>query len=237
MPKKEINSVYKDNKNLHTKRRKRKKKKMRKKIILRCILFLFALFVLCRAIFFIGDFIFYPKTPLVILDAGHGGSDPGCIIGEYNEKDITLQITYLIQNKLEENGVKTYLTRKDDTYISLSDRVSKAQKARGTLFVSIHCNSYQTDTSISGFECYYYFDRDKQLSEKIMQAVQYLGLQIRNAKYGNYYVLRENSMPSVLVETGYMTNPLELQQLNTPEYQQQLAGAIAQGIMDTINAN
>ena len=173
---------------------------------------------------------------VVILDAGHGGDDVGCMVDEYQEKEITLAIAKLVQQKLEEKGVVTVLTRSGDDTVSLAQRTQIAAQAGSSLFVSIHSNSYVQDSTVSGLECYYYQNaQGRQLGELIKKAVEDAGIKTRKVKSEDFYVLRENSMPAVLVETGFMTNPEELNRLLDPSYQDQLAGAVADGILNMLN--
>ena len=95
---------------------------------------------------------------IVVLDAGHGGKDGGTFNGSIIEKDITLSVAMKMKELLEEEEeIEVVLTREDDTFLSLEDRVKTAKSVKGAdLFVSVHCNSYEADTSVYGLECYYY---------------------------------------------------------------------------------
>ena len=92
------------------------------------------------------------------------------------------------------------------------------------------------DSTVSGLECYYYQNaKGRQLGELIKKAVEDAGIKTRKVKSEDFYVLRESSMPAVLVETGFMTNPEELNRLLNPSYQDRVAGAIADGILDMLD--
>ena len=171
-----------------------------------------------------------PLGITVVLDAGHGGEQPGCVIGDLQEKEIAMAITQRLKTRLEQMGFDVVLTRGDDMDVGLSERAQIANQAEGECFVSIHCNSY-VDDSISGLECYYYrSEAGEQLAEAIATATEASEIDTRESKEGNFQVLREADMPAVLIEVGYMTNPAELELLASEEYQQTLASAIAEGI-------
>ena len=171
-----------------------------------------------------------PLGITVVLDAGHGGAQPGCVIGDLQEKEIAMAITQRLKTQLEQMGFDVVLTRGDDMDVGLSERAQIANQAEGDCFVSIHCNSY-VDDSISGLECYYYrSEAGEQLAEAIATATEASEIDTRESKEGNFQVLREADMPAVLIEVGYMTNPAELELLASEEYQQTLASAIAEGI-------
>lgn len=172
-----------------------------------------------------------PRGLTVVLDPGHGGGQPGCVIGELEEKDIAMSITKQLKEELEQLGFDVVLTRSTDADVGLSERARIANEAEGDCFVSIHCNSYEDD-SISGLECYYFRSEEgEKLAELISQATAAGDIDTREIKEGNFQVLREADMPSVLIEVGYMTNPQELANLASQPYQENLAHAIADGIV------
>lgn len=178
-----------------------------------------------------------PLGITVVLDAGHGGAQPGCVIGALQEKDIDMAITQRLKLRLEEMGFDVVMTRSSDDDINLSERAEIANEAEGDCFVSIHCNSYE-DESISGLECYYYKSTEgKELAEAISRAAGDNDVLTREIKEGNFQVLRETVMPSVLIEVGYMTNPEELKALASEPYQQTLAESIADGIADLMQVS
>ena len=171
------------------------------------------------------------KDFTVVLDAGHGGTDPGCVQGEIFEKDIALTITMLVKEKLEQNGFAVILTRDADEAVSLSERVALTNQSGADCFVSIHCNMCVEDTSIRGLECYYFRSEEgKKLAEQIIEAVDGASITNNGVIEGNYMVVRDTNIPAVLVETGYLSNPRECEALTTEEYQDVIAGAIVDGI-------
>lgn len=180
------------------------------------------------------------KTQLtVVLDAGHGGTQAGCEFDGILEKDITLSVTLLLKEKLEESGGNVILTRDGDQDVGLDERCAIANTADADLFVSIHCNSYTDDTSIKGFEGYYYQDTEgKRLADLILCASEnYPSIKTRSVKEEDYKVLRDTEMPAVLLEIGYLSNAAERADLQSSEYQNTLAQAIFDGIMAMLHRN
>lgn len=170
----------------------------------------------------------------VVLDPGHGGEDPGAVVGEAQEKDINLAIALLVRNQLaEQEGVVVLMTREQDVYPSLTDRADFANREKADLYVSIHANSLE-DNSYAGIFTFYHPDKrsSRTPAETIQAAVTAAsgGLD-RGVRSEDYAVLRETDMPAVLVETGFMTCPEELALLLDADYQKLLAQGIAEGIL------
>ncbi|MBD2292853.1 N-acetylmuramoyl-L-alanine amidase [Anabaena sphaerica FACHB-251] len=178
-----------------------------------------------------------PSVPkgklLVVIDPGHGGKDPGAIgIGGLQEKDIILPISLRVAAILQQNGVQAVLTRDSDYFVTLPGRVQMARRANADVFVSIHANSVGLNRpEVSGLETYYYdngLSLARIIHNRILQSVNVKDRRVRKARF---YVLRQSSMPSVLVETGYVTGREDAAKLRTTAYQNQMAEAIAQGIL------
>lgn len=171
------------------------------------------------------------KDFTVMLDAGHGGTDPGCVQDDILEKDLALAITLLVKEKLENEGFEVLLTRGADETVSLSERVATTNQSDADCFVSIHCNMFADDTSINGLECYFYRSEEgEQLAEYIIEAANGASITNNGAMEGNYMVVRDTNVPAVLVETGYLSNSKECEALTSEEYQNVIAGAVAEGI-------
>ena len=171
----------------------------------------------------------------IVLDAGHGGAQPGCVSGEMMEKDITLSVTMRLKDQLEKEGMSVLLTRDSDEDVELSDRAAMANESGARCFVSIHCNWYEEDPTVSGLDCYYYQDEEGMLlAESILYSASNHSIVTRESKEENFEVLRDTTMPAVLIELGFMSNPEELENLLSEEYQETLASAIAEGILSTI---
>ncbi|MGD2180715.1 N-acetylmuramoyl-L-alanine amidase [Lusitaniella coriacea] len=181
-----------------------------------------------------------PRIPngrvLVVVDPGHGGKDPGAIgIGGLQEKDVNIDISLRLARILEQQGVKVILTRSNDTFISLQGRTVMANRARADLFVSIHANAVGgRRPDVNGFETYYY-SSGGELARTIHRSVlQSINIRDRRVRTARFYVLRNSSMPAVLVETGFVTGREDSANLRNPQHRQQMAEAIARGILQYI---
>lgn len=192
---------------------------------------------------------------LVMIDAGHGGKDPGAMPkGEdgsylqYNgrdvqEKDITLSIALKVRDALAASGVNVQMTRDTDTYLELAEIGEIANQADADLFVSIHCNSYDA-SGPNGVEVLTYSTEGKdaygitsdQIAQNILdEYVPATGFYNRGIKDGSWLaVLKRTNMPGVLVETGFLTNPNDLAALLDDGMQTKMAQAIANGIIKSI---
>ncbi len=170
---------------------------------------------------------------LVIIDPGHGGPDPGAVgVGGLQEKGIVLDIGRQVAGFLQQRGIQAMLTRGDDSDVDLEPRVQMAEQAQATVFVSIHANSIDLSRpDISGLETYY-FQSGADLAATIHQTIlQSVGLPDRGVRTARFYVLRKTSMPSVLVEVGFVTGRDDAMKLSNAAYRTQMADAIARGIV------
>jgi N-acetylmuramoyl-L-alanine amidase len=170
---------------------------------------------------------------VVVIDPGHGGRDPGAVgIGGLQEKEIVLDISYQVARLLEQQGVQAVMSRTDDSEIDLEPRVSLAQRLNATLFVSIHANAINMSRpDISGIETYY-FDSGLDLARTIHASIlEGTGATDRRVRQARFYVLRKTSMPSVLLEVGFVTGAEDAARLSDPAYRSQMAASIARGIL------
>jgi N-acetylmuramoyl-L-alanine amidase len=223
----------------------------------------------------------------IVLDAGHGGRDPGNLGSRSREKDINLAVTLLVGKYIEENlpDVEVIYTRKDDSFPSLKERPVIANKNKADLFVSIHSNSaanksaYGTETFIMGmkhFESNFdiikrensvmmledgyeekyegfdpsspesyimfnlmsqaFFENSLSLADQVeKQFKDRVGRRSRGVKQGPFYVLWTPSMPSVLIELGFLSNSNEERFLMSKQGQEYMASAIFRSIRDYKN--
>ena len=178
------------------------------------------------------------EKALVVLDAGHGGVDPGKVgIDGQLEKEINLEVVNKLAEELRDAGAAVLLTREDDTKVGLEDRAEYANENNAEFFVSIHCNFCEEDAGVKGLECYY---RDgssegEALAERIIQAVESEEqISCRGTRIGDFRVLNKTKMPAVLVEIGYLSNQSECRKLTEESYQKQLAKKLAEGILSTV---
>ena len=182
----------------------------------------------------------FPRVPngrqVVIIDPGHGGPDPGAVgIGGIQEKEIVLDISNRISAILEQQGVSTVLTRTSDIDLDLAPRVELADRVRATVFVSIHANAISmARPDINGLETYYYdsgYDLARMIHASVLQTAPIRDRGVRSARF---YVLRKSSMPSVLVETGFVTGAEDAANLANSAHRQRMAEGIARGILQYI---
>jgi N-acetylmuramoyl-L-alanine amidase len=210
----------------------------------------------------------------VVLDPGHGGSDPGAIgVGGLREKDVTLRLGLMLSRKLEARGFKVVMTRNGDRTLSLEERTAIAEASGADLFVSLHANAARR-RSLQGIETYYpdanherhalrvaarengiersqlnalqrtlarlrvgeVSPQSRRLAEHVQQELvtglprQYRPVADLGVKKGPFYVLFLSSMPSVLVESGFVTHAGEARRLRDDRYVDALAEQIAEGL-------
>ena len=187
----------------------------------------------------------------VVLDAGHGGADPGKIgINGALEKDVNLQITLLVKRYLEAQDVEVILTRESEEGLYDADasnkkvqdmkrRIEKIEEAAPAIAVSIHQNSYPEEY-VKGAQVFYYTNSVE--GQKLAQLVQDSLVQRvepdnrRQIKPNDsYYMLKKASVPIVIVECGFLSNSDEAEKLCDPEYQERVAWAIHMGILQYLN--
>lgn len=169
----------------------------------------------------------------VVLDAGHGGKDSGAV-RRYSpaEKTLALDVALRVDQKLRESQLHTVMTRADDTFIPLDNRVALGNAEKNSIFVSIHFNDSRR-RGVRGFETYYHSPYAYDLASAIEQKLDSLpGAENRGVHQGRYRVIRNAHYPSVLVECGYLSNRGEGAQANSSAYRDRLADKIAEAIVD-----
>lgn len=175
------------------------------------------------------------KEFTLVLDAGHGGDDVGTGDSSYYEKDINMDIVNEMAPLLEYCGVKVLLTRDGDETMALEERSGFANESEADRFVSIHCNYCEEDASVAGLECYYWQSSGigQSYAESIVRAAGESGeIKVRGTRTQDFHVLRETRIPSILIETGYISNGEEGRKLMDPDYQKTLAFYLVKGIIE-----
>lgn len=170
----------------------------------------------------------------VVIDPGHGGRDPGAVgIGGLKEVQVVLPISQEVARLLRAKGVNVVMTRSTDQYVSLQGRVDIAERSRGKVFVSIHANAISLRRpDVNGVETFYY-QTGKSLSQSIHRSIhRRIRIGDRGVRQARFYVLRKSSMPASLVEVGFVTGRLDAPRLRQPAFRQQMADAIAEGILN-----
>ena len=245
--------------------------------VMRNIKFFFLLFFL---ILFKNDAQSLKNEFVVVVDAGHGGKDPGNRGNGYYEKNIALKIALNVGETLSNKGVKVVYTRKRDVFVDLYKRAKIANDANADLFISIHCdahtsNAYGAGTFVLGLHAnernfkiaqkensviymeedyeqkYDGFDpnnpesvislvlmQEEYLEQSILAAnyiqeffVNDLNRKDRKVKQAGFLVLRNTYMPSVLVETGFLTNKTEGKYLNSTKGQNEISSSVSKAIL------
>jgi N-acetylmuramoyl-L-alanine amidase len=167
----------------------------------------------------------------VVIDAGHGGYDRGGVPGQrISEKDKTLDVAFRLRRILQAAGYKVIMTRDQDVFVTLGNRVAIANSYRNAVFVSIHFNC-STRSGANGIETYYYSGESAGLAASIHRnVVAGVSTENRGIRRRAFYVLRKTAIPAVLVECGFLTNPEEGGLAQTEQYRQKLAEQIGRGI-------
>ena len=188
----------------------------------------------------------------IFLDPGHGGSDSGAVSNGLREKDLTLSVYNKVSSRLASLGYSVLTSRNTDKGVGLVDRADQANKSNADMFLSIHFNAGGRGASY-GIETYYYkarpeytpainkdkhndperLEKSRKLAQKIQQSlVSKTGAYDRGVKRETFAVLRETSIPSILVELGFIDNQEEANKIKTNEYQEKLADGIVDGIVE-----
>lgn len=190
----------------------------------------------------------WEKAPCIVIDAGHGGYDPGKMSESgVAEKDVNLAIAKLLRDDLEACGVKVIMTREEDKALSdagedhakvrdLKNRIQRIEEAKPVLALSIHQNSFPQE-EISGAQVFYYCtSKEGEALARALQSRLISELDPENDRQikenGSYYLLKKTSVPIVIAECGFLSNPEEAKKLCSAEYQEAVAWALYLGIMD-----
>lgn len=225
---------------------------MRKRIELAALLILIAgLIILSRNM---GKYVtsdkIETKENTVVIDAGHGGADPGKVgVNEALEKDINLEIAKRVRKLLEEKGVTVIMTREDDNSLApegstnqkvtdMKARVSLIDETAPELAISIHQNSYH-EAEIHGAQVFYYsHSTEGEKAAAIMQEAL-LSADAENTRQAKandtYYLLKRTQFPTIIIECGFLSNPQEAEKLVSEEYQEDLTKAIVKGILTCLS--
>ena len=184
------------------------------------------------------------KNMTVVVDPGHGGLDGGALGVLYGigpvEKDINMAHALVLKNRLESLGAQVILAVEPDqdssSKVEMTDRVELTRKYQADFYISLHCNSIgSNDNGLkpSGTEIYYYENNSKLLADSMLEKItSYNDRNARSVIYGNLYVTRNPLCPSMLVEMGFISNPVEYDQLCSPDSMYQTANAIADSLIE-----
>jgi len=179
------------------------------------------------------------KDKIIVVDAGHGGYDPGTSGKSSIEKNLALTTAKLVASRLANAGANVFMTRSNDTFISLSGRVNVSEAKHADAFISIHYNA-STSSSANGIASFYYSEaKDKELAKYIQESMAENAPSMKDmgVRFGDYYVTRENNQRAVLLELGFLSNAHDEQIVSSNAYQQQISTGIYQGIARYFAAN
>lgn len=177
----------------------------------------------------------------VVIDPGHGGPDPGAIgIRGLRETDVVLDVSLQLARLLEARGVVVEMTRTSDIDVDLPPRVALANQSGADAFISIHANALSlARPDVNGIESFYFATGSQAgLSRRLADAVQQQMLAIspgtpdRGVKAARFFVIRRATMPSTLVEMGFVTGQLDASRLREPDFRRRMALALAAGILN-----
>ncbi len=188
----------------------------------------------------------------IVIDPGHGGNDPGKVaINSALEKDVNLAIALKLKKYLEQEDMEVVMTRQEDKGLyeetdsnkkvhDMKNRLAIMEGAKPALVVSVHQNSYPEE-SVSGVQVFYYRDSTEgKRAALLMQEQMIATLQPakeREAKENStYYILKKTTVPTIIVECGFLSNREEADRLTSEDYQERVAWAIHLGIMRYINS-
>ncbi|MCM3758139.1 N-acetylmuramoyl-L-alanine amidase [Sporosarcina aquimarina] len=177
------------------------------------------------------------KGITIALDPGHGGNDRGTT-GSHgtDEKDLTLLTAELLAGKLKDAGATVVMTRNSDTYVSLRKRTSIAQQEGADVFVSLHYDA-NPDRAITGFTTYYTQSTQHSFAQAINDGLSgSIDLNNRGTQPANYLVLRENRLPAVLIELGFLSNSSEERVLTSSYFREQASQGIYKGLLHYFDA-
>ena len=191
--------------------------------------------------------LFVPKKPAVkriLLDPGHGGKDSGAVsnILKLREKELNLRLASALGNELQKMGFEIFYTRRDDRSVPLTQRGNAIE---ADLFISIHHNAAK-NINASGFETFCLFPENASAYPMLRQSIHLAralqhgqstasGNYGRGVKFARFRVLKDARCPALLIEAGFLSNPVEEKRLNDPSYHAALAKALAQAIRQNVS--
>ncbi len=184
----------------------------------------------------------------IVIDAGHGGKDQGASVNGVYEAPLNLAIAKEVEKILTEHGAIVRMTRSEDQDLAMPNSIKRKKEdmkkrvqiindEKNDLFISLHLNTYPSET-VSGAQV---FHGENELSMQLAQYLQDQLIQLlgnnKSIKQAEYYLLNEARIPGVLIECGFLSNPQELSLLQKADYQKKIASAIFAGIRDFLEAN
>lgn len=177
---------------------------------------------------------------LIVVDAGHGGHDGGTYRNKTNEKDITLELAKEIRKIGENRGIKVVLTRSGDEAMSLEERISVASQYNADMFLSLHVNAHNAQPARSGIDIFIpeggqQFDKSIRVAEHLKQELSLLGrINVNEIENSTFYVLSKNTVPSILLEMGYLSNDADYAYINESKNQERISERIINAVIASV---
>ena len=216
--------------------------KISKKLVFACVL------AMCITVYFLAEKVYnegqvFSYNFVVVLDAGHGGIDGG-VVGTntgVKESDINLSITFLLKDLFESGGFNVVLTRQNNEGVygsatsgfkkrDMQKRLDIIQNEKANLVLSIHCSKF-AQSGRSGPQVFFGDNEGQKLADKIQMVLNDFTDNNHSALKGDYFMLKCTTSPSVIVECGFLSNPVEEQKLCDKNYQSQLAQRVYKGVL------
>ena len=168
----------------------------------------------------------------VVIDPGHGGYDTGASYGGYQEKDINLVMAEKLKKALEKSGITAFLTRDDDSFLSLAERVEITNSIKPDVFISIHGNALATSKAIRGVETYYWTSKSNRLAYYVhYHILKYIKIPDHYIRRAQFYVIRHTPSPAVLAELAFLSNSDDRKLLTDSQTQDLYAKALTEAIL------
>ena len=173
-----------------------------------------------------------PFPARIVVDAGHGGKDMGANRNGVNEKDLNLSLALMLRDALAEKGFKVYMTRNTDVFLPLPQITAITNQIHPDLFISIHHNA-SVNPEQHGIETYFFTPQSQPLASRVQRReISLVGERDGGVKQARFYVIHHTDVPAILCEVGYVSNPAELNSLQSMERKMRTARAIADGVVD-----
>lgn len=173
-----------------------------------------------------------PFPARIVVDAGHGGKDIGANRNGVNEKDLNLSLALMVRDALAAKGFKVYMTRSSDVFLPLPEITAITNRIHPDLFISIHHNA-SVNPALKGLETYYFTPQSVALARRVhAREINAVGVRDGGVKQARFYVIHHTPVPAILCEVGYVSNPSELDELQTMERKLKTSHSIADGVVD-----
>ena len=209
---------------------------------------LLVLLIILVVLFIVREMPFKSSENVIVIDPGHGGKDPGTIgFSGSHEKDINLEITKKLKKELKSNGYKVISTRDNDESVDNLLRAEIANQKRARVFISIHGNSMEDNSSVNGIQVLYYPDRESTIGD--LNNNEFAQIMMNSLVNGtgatdkgiiereDLIVLNQTKMPAIIIECGFLSNENEEKLLLTDDYQNKIVDSIIDGLKNYFSSN